>query len=76
MANSTPEQRRCPTREDTTEVLIAHTINVPTCQKRQRNLYHKCFTCVHRNDGSVSAELRRPAPIVKLPAPPPTVAVG
>ena len=78
MANSTTEQRRCPTREDDAEVLIAHTIDAPTCQKRQRGLYHKCFACVHRNAAPVPAA-RRPAAIMELPAPPsakPAVAVG
>jgi len=29
--------------------LIAHRITVSECQKRQRELYHKCWTCVFAN---------------------------
>jgi len=41
--------RQRPTRADGVEVLIEHRIPGTTCQQRQRKLYHKCFTCVHRN---------------------------
>ena len=39
----------CPTRVDTAPVLFAHTVTIPMCQQRQREHYHKCFTCVHNN---------------------------
>ncbi|HTF89199.1 MAG TPA: hypothetical protein VK843_12370 [Planctomycetota bacterium] len=39
----------CPTRVDGAPVLFAHTVTAPMCQKRQRECYHKCFTCVHNN---------------------------
>jgi len=39
----------CPSREGGSESLIAHWITPSRCQTRQRELYHKCFTCVHRN---------------------------
>jgi hypothetical protein len=29
--------------------LIAHRITLGECQKRQRENYHKCWTCTHRN---------------------------
>jgi hypothetical protein len=56
--------RQCPTRADGAVVLIAHTITSATCQERQRALYHKCFTCVHRNDRTLAetAVRRLPAP--------------
>ncbi len=39
----------CPTRVDAAPVLFAHTVTRPMCQQRQREHYHKCFTCVHNN---------------------------
>jgi hypothetical protein len=49
MPNLPPGMRVCPTRVDGTEVLFAHTVTPPMCQHRQREQYHKCFTCVHNN---------------------------
>lgn len=47
----TPPQgmRLCPTRIDTVETLVAHTITQSMCQTRQREHYHKCGTCEHNN---------------------------
>ena len=42
----------CPTRVDGTPVLFAHTVSGPMCQQRQRDHYHKCFTCAHSNSQS------------------------
>lgn len=39
----------CPTRVDGVEALFAHAVTAPMCQQRQREHYHKCFTCVHNN---------------------------
>jgi hypothetical protein len=44
----------CPTRIDAAPVLFAHTVTTPMCQQRQREHYHKCFTCVHNNAHSDS----------------------
>ena len=63
MLSSTPARRRCPTRPDGGEVLIAHTIDRETCQERQRGHYHKCFTCVHQNGAEPA-----PAPVAEVPA--------
>jgi predicted ATPase len=41
--------RQCPTRVDDAPVLIAHTITLVECQKRQREHFHRCPTCVHQN---------------------------
>lgn len=41
--------RICPTPLDGRSVLFAHTIDPAECQKRQRGLYHKCFTCEFQN---------------------------
>ncbi|MCC7011746.1 MAG: hypothetical protein IT454_04210 [Planctomycetes bacterium] len=48
---STPPEgmRICPTRQDQTESLMTHTISLGECQKRQREHFHKCPTCVHAN---------------------------
>lgn len=48
--NDTPEaMRTCPTRVDSAPVLFAHAVTPNMCQQRQRDQYHKCFTCVHNN---------------------------
>ena len=39
----------CPTRTDGEPALIAHAITLGECQKRQREHFHKCPTCVHYN---------------------------
>lgn len=45
-----PEGMRiCPTRLDASESLMTHTITLGECQKRQREHFHKCPTCVHFN---------------------------
>ena len=46
----------CPTRIDAAPVLFAHTVTPSMCQQRQREHYHKCFTCVHNN---VQGDARR-----------------
>ncbi|MFN0206258.1 MAG: hypothetical protein ACKVS6_08075 [Planctomycetota bacterium] len=43
------DDRVCPTRVSAAPTLIAHKITIPECQKRQRESYHKCWTCAHRN---------------------------
>jgi hypothetical protein len=47
-----------PTRVDAAPVLFAHTVSPQMCQQRQRDHYHKCFTCVHNNS---QADARRTA---------------
>jgi hypothetical protein len=54
----------CPTRLDREPALFAHALTLATCQGRQRQHYHKCWTCAHRNaalNGAAngSAEARR-----------------
>ena len=39
----------CPTRIDGVATLFAHTVSRSQCQSRQRDSFHKCFTCVHNN---------------------------
>ncbi len=46
----------CPTRVDGAPVMFAHTVTPPMCQQRQREHYHKCFTCKHNN---AQADLQR-----------------
>ena len=50
----------CPTRIDAAPVLFAHTVSPQMCQQRQRDQYHKCFTCVH-NNAQVGARRAAPA---------------
>ncbi|MFT7487608.1 MAG: hypothetical protein ACI9F9_003469 [Candidatus Paceibacteria bacterium] len=39
----------CPTRVDGSRVLFAHRVDTRKCQERQRQRYHKCFTCAWNN---------------------------
>jgi hypothetical protein len=55
MTNARMSLRSCPTRSDGAEVLIAHSISTEICHERQRRLYHKCFTCVHRGRAAEAA---------------------
>ena len=45
-----PSFQVCPTRIDHTRVLFAHKVAKKKCQERQRELYHKCFTCAWNNN--------------------------
>ena len=49
-----PNQRICPTRADGLLALIAATIHTSECQKRQREHFHKCPTCVHYNARAIT----------------------
>ncbi len=40
--------RQCPTQPGDVRPLIAHTIGVSLCLKRQREFYHKCHRCQYR----------------------------
>ena len=67
------QSRQCPTRVDGADPLIAHSISIPVCAKRQREHYHKCYTCVHAQAEAAPARTpRRPA----LPDPPGPVELG
>ncbi|MEM7519014.1 MAG: hypothetical protein AAF368_19085 [Planctomycetota bacterium] len=37
--------RTCPTRIDGVRALLAHQVTKSTCAEKQRQRYHKCFTC-------------------------------
>lgn len=39
----------CPTRIDGSRLLFAHRVDSKKCQERQRQRYHKCFTCAWNN---------------------------
>ena len=75
MQEPSHEWRQCPTRPDGAEVLIEHRIHGSTCQERQRKLYHKCFSCVHRDAAHVPGTGALPPlerlPVHTLPAVPP-----
>ncbi len=47
------DMHRCPTRIDGAAVRFSHVLTFPMCQERQREHYHKCFTCVHKNGYAV-----------------------
>lgn len=48
-AVAAPDARQCPTRSEGQPPLFQHRVTKNECQNKQRNLYHKCFTCVHVN---------------------------
>ena len=50
MANTDNGLRVCPTRIDGSPVLFAHRVDTSRCQERQRQRYHKCFTCAFNNN--------------------------
>lgn len=49
MAESPHDLRTCPTRIDGGSVLFAHKVSTATCKERQREGYHKCFTCAYNH---------------------------
>ena len=49
MVNTEQLLRVCPSRIDGAPVLFAHKVDVARCQDRQRQRYHKCFTCAFNN---------------------------
>ncbi|HPF12887.1 MAG TPA: hypothetical protein P5218_00185 [Planctomycetota bacterium] len=60
----------CPTRIDGESALFAHQVTRGQCQSRQRDSFHKCFTCVHNNayaaahrDRQVVLEAKAPAQV-------------
>lgn len=65
-----PGMQVCPTRTDGLVALMASTITVAECQKRQREHYHKCPTCTHYNARNLAAPpaLVRPAKDGGLPS--------
>lgn len=60
---------RCPTRIDGADVRFSHTVTGGLCQERQREHYHKCFTCVHKNGFTVPL-VSPAAALAKLPETP------
>jgi len=59
--------RDCPTRTDGSLTLVAHRIDKPKCQKLQRGMFHKCFSCAWLN--ARVAEHGPPNPLLPEPAP-------
>ena len=41
-------RRVCPTLPGDQHALITHRIEVPLCQRRQREFYHRCHRCIYR----------------------------
>jgi hypothetical protein len=66
MTNTEHDLRVCPTRIDGAPVLFAHRVDAVRCQERQRQRYHKCFTCSLNNSYVATygegKSPRRPAP--------------
>ncbi|MCA9003293.1 MAG: hypothetical protein KDB61_15325, partial [Planctomycetes bacterium] len=51
----------CPTRIDGEASLFAHQVTRSQCQSRQRDCFHKCFTCAHNN--AYAAAQRQAQPV-------------
>ena len=49
LPKSNGSARICPTRRDNVPALFAHRVSSCQCQERQRDRYHKCFTCAWSN---------------------------
>lgn len=49
MSQTNSTARICPTRIDGESTLFAHQVSKAQCQARQRDCFHKCFTCVNNN---------------------------
>lgn len=62
MDRPTTETSQCPTRADGDPALIAHRITRPTCQERQRRMYHKCPSCAHYNARLAVRTIEPPRP--------------
>jgi hypothetical protein len=60
MNENPPGLQLCPTRIDAAPMLFAHVVSPQMCQQRQRDSYHKCFTCVH-NNAQVEGNARWPS---------------
>ncbi len=76
MADQDPQFRVCPTRIDSTRVLFAHKVATNKCQERQRELYHKCFTCAWNNNYVSANGAPQIAPERVTEDPPATSQVG
>lgn len=62
-----PKLQVCPTRIDGTPVLFAHKVDKPRCQERQRQRYHKCFTCAwNHNQVTLHGEPRELLEVVPV----------
>ncbi len=61
MKQNTGTANVCPTRIDGEDALFAHQVTRSQCQSRQRDSFHKCFTCAHNN---AYAAAHKPAPVV------------
>jgi len=73
-----PKLQVCPTRIDGTPVLFAHKVDKQRCQERQRQRYHKCFTCAwNHNQVSLHGEPKDlPEPAASADAPVVTAAAS
>ena len=49
MSQNNSAARICPTRIDGESTLFAHHVTRSQCQSRQRDCFHKCFTCANNN---------------------------
>lgn len=62
----------CPTRTDGSPTLVAHRIDNAKCQKLQRGMFHKCFSCAWLNARVAERGLPKQVPVL----PPPTERKG
>ena len=63
---SDASNRICPTRTDGRPSLFAHKVTLPQCQARQRESFHKCFTCAHNNNLQAAQQGLPPRQVERL----------
>jgi hypothetical protein len=60
MSNTKGTAHICPTRIDGEASLFAHQVTRSQCQSRQRDCFHKCFTCAHNNAYAAAQRAAQP----------------
>ncbi len=60
MSNKKGTAHVCPTRIDGEASLFAHQVTRAQCQSRQRDCFHKCFTCAHNNAYAAAQKAANP----------------
>ncbi len=65
MSNKKGTAYVCPTRIDGEASLFAHQVTRSQCQARQRDCFHKCFTCAQNNAYAAAQKIANPAPLAK-----------
>ncbi len=65
MSNKKGTAQVCPTRIDGEASLFAHQVTRSQCQARQRDCFHKCFTCSNNNAYVAAHKVANPTTATK-----------